>query len=101
MDTERLDHLKKLRKAAEIGDVLLTPSLRHLRLRISEHKMTFLRKEREQSCASPHHWLVLVAQLCWILCEPMVCSPPGYSVHGILQARILEWVAMPSSRGSS
>ena len=29
------------------------------------------------------------------------CSPPGFSVHGILQARILEWVAMPSSRGSS
>ena len=31
----------------------------------------------------------------------MDCSPPGSSVHGILQARILEWVAMPSSRGSS
>ena len=33
--------------------------------------------------------------------DPMDCSPPGASVHGILQARILEWVAMPSSRGSS
>ena len=32
---------------------------------------------------------------------PLDCSPPGSSVHGILQARILEWVAMPSSRGSS
>ena len=32
---------------------------------------------------------------------PMDCSPPGSSVHGILQARILEWVDMPSSRGSS
>ena len=32
------------------------------------------------------------------LCDPMDCSPPGSSVHGILQARILEWVAMPSSR---
>ena len=31
----------------------------------------------------------------------MDCSPPGSSVHGILQARILEWVAMPSSMGSS
>ena len=30
-----------------------------------------------------------------ILCDPVVCSPPGSSVHGILQARILEWVAMP------
>ena len=35
------------------------------------------------------------------LCDPMDCSPPGFSVHGILQARILEWVAMPSSTGSS
>ena len=35
------------------------------------------------------------------LCDPMDCTPPGSSVHGILQARILEWVAMPSFRGSS
>ena len=31
-------------------------------------------------------------------CDPMDCSPPGSSVHGILQARTLEWVAMPSAR---
>ena len=42
-----------------------------------------------------------VAQSCLTLCNPMDCSPPGSSVHGILQARIPEWVAMPSSRGSS
>ena len=41
---------------------------------------------------------VLVAQSCLTLCDPMDCSPPGSSVHGILQARRLEWVAMPSSR---
>ena len=35
------------------------------------------------------------------LCDPTDCSPPLSGVHGILQARILEWVAMPSSRGSS
>ena len=40
-------------------------------------------------------------QSCLTLCEPMDCSPPGSSVLGTLQARILEWVAMPSSRGSS
>ena len=40
-------------------------------------------------------------QLCLTLCYPTDCSPPGSSVHGILQARILEWVAVPSSRGSS
>ena len=34
------------------------------------------------------------------LCDPMDCSSPGSSVHGILQERILEWVTMPSSRGS-
>ena len=42
-----------------------------------------------------------VAQLCLTPSDPMDCSPPGSSAHGILQARILEWVAMPSSRGSS
>ena len=41
---------------------------------------------------------VLVAQLCPTLCDPMDCSPPGSSVLGILQARILDWVAIPSSR---
>ena len=45
--------------------------------------------------------VVSVAQSCPTLGDPMDCSPPGSSVHGILQARILEWTAMPSSRGSS
>ena len=40
-------------------------------------------------------------QLCPTLCNPMDCHPPGSSVHGISQARILEWVAISSSRGSS
>ena len=44
---------------------------------------------------------MLVAQSCLTLCDPMDCSPPGSSVHGTLQARILEWVAVLSSRGSS
>ena len=35
------------------------------------------------------------------VCHPMDCSPPGSSVHGILQVRMLEWVAMPSSMESS
>ena len=43
---------------------------------------------------------VLVAQLCLTLCNPMDCSPPGSSVHGILHASILERVAIPFSRGS-
>ena len=42
-----------------------------------------------------------VAQSCPTRCDPVDCSPPGSSVHGILQARILEWVAISFSRGSS
>ena len=42
-----------------------------------------------------------VTQLCPTLCNTLDCSPSGSSVHGVLQARILEWVVMPSSRGSS
>ena len=42
---------------------------------------------------------MLAAQYCLTLCDLMDCSPPGSSVHGILQARILEWVAIPFSRG--
>ena len=41
------------------------------------------------------------AQTCLTLCDPMDYSPPGSSVHGILQARILEWVAIFSSKGPS
>ena len=48
----------------------------------------------EQDCC-------LVAKSHLTLCDPMDGSPPGSSVHGILQARILEWVVVPSSRGSS
>ena len=40
-----------------------------------------------------------VVQSCLTLCDPVDCSPPGSSIHGILQARILEWVAISFSRG--
>ena len=43
----------------------------------------------------------LVAQSCPTLCNPMDCSPPDSSVHGILQARLLEWVAIPFFKESS
>ena len=44
---------------------------------------------------------MLATQSCPTLCDPMDCSPPGSSVHGIFQARILAWVAMSLPRGSS
>ena len=46
-------------------------------------------------------FITLASQLLPTLCDSMYHSLPGSSVHGILQARSLEWVAMPSSRGSS
>ena len=51
-------------------------------------------KRRECMCAKP-------IQSCPTLQDPVDCRLPGFSIHGILQERILEWVAMPSSRGSS
>ena len=55
---------------------------------------------------SSSNWWVIwvnseVAQSCPTLCNPMDCSPSGSSVHGIFQARILEWVAISFSKGSS
>ena len=51
--------------------------------------------------STQHAVLRLAARLCLTLCNPMDCSPPGSSVHGVLQVRILEWGAMACSRGSS
>ena len=58
-----------------------------------EPRLTLGPKERKKES--------VVAQSCLTLCDPVDCSPPGFSVHGILQARILEWVAISFSRGSS
>ena len=49
----------------------------------------------------PSPWVCIFAQSCLTLYDPMDCSPSGSSVHGILQERILEWVAIPFSSGSS
>ena len=68
-------------------------------------KKTHVPYHKNGATPSPDIWawclLVLVTQSCPTLCDPMDCSPPGSSVHGILQARILEGVAIPFSRGSS
>jgi len=56
----------------------------------------------DKSGVGINRWaLVKVAQSCPTLCDPIDCSPPDSSVHGILQARILEWVAISFSRVSS
>ena len=71
---------------------------------------TIAKTWKEPKCPATDDWLrkmwyvcmhAKLLQLCLILCHPMGHSPPGSSVHGILQEGILKWVAMPSSRGSS
>ena len=74
--------------------------------------------QRVKTWLSTHTWLMYIScfmsfvsdllseqakflQSCLTLCDPLDCSPSDSSVHRILQERILEWVAMPSSRGSS
>ena len=70
----------------------------------------YILKSRPHPCdLDPIRWYVcvcvcvcvLVAQSCLPLCDPSDCSLPGFSVHGIVQARILEWIAIPFSRGTS
>ena len=57
--------------------------------------------ETSRSTLTPKEMKVLVTQSCLTLCDPTDCTSPGSSVHGILQTRILEWVAISFSRGSS
>ena len=59
---------------------------------ISRYPNSFLRKSESES---------EVAQSCLTLCVPVNCSLPGSSIHRIFQARVLEWVAISFSRGSS
>ena len=67
-------------------------------------KVSFHSNPKEMQCQrmlKRAHTHTKCLQSCPILCNPMDCSLPGSSVHRILQVRILEWVAMPSSRGST
>ena len=63
--------------------------------KISLHTWATAQQAREKESE------VLVTQSCLTLCNPIDCSSPGSSVHGISQARMLKWVAISSSRGSS
>ena len=83
---------------------------------ITETLFTILKTWKQPKCQLTYEWikkmwyiytmeycavLYLVAQLYLTLCDLMDCSLPGSPVHGIFQARILEWVAIYFSRGSS
>ena len=80
------------------GEVSLSPKLqiRKTRSRDAEDLIP-----AHTVCGQQSQGRVLVAQLCSTLCNPIDGSPPGSSVPGILQARILEWAAISFSRGSS
>ena len=62
-----------------------------------------MEKMQNESSLNNFHTVLCsaVSQSCTTLCGPMDCSLPGSSIHGIFQARLLEWVAMPSSKESS
>ena len=84
---------------SEQDSVSLTVSLYHQEASI---RLLYFPSEGRQNENAKHRKLIkLIAQLCLTFCDPLDCSPPGSSVHGILQARILEWVAISFSRGSS
>ena len=79
--------------AGRTGNVgIALPSL--LRTRVNEKLVLYMILLHEK-------WKLLVTQPCLTPCDPMHYSPPGSSVHGISQARILEWEAIPFSKGSS
>ena len=74
---------------------------------LANMKLSTHQKLRSRATEKLHYYSkrkllkVLVAQSCVTLCYPVSCSLPGSSVHWVLQARILEWVAIPISRKSS
>ena len=73
-------------------------ALWHSLLRMWTLHLNFRLNPGQVVCACVH---VQSLQSQLVLCDPVDCSPPVSSVHEILQARILEWAALPSSRGSS
>ena len=64
-----------------------------VKINIDESKNITVEWEKLQAAVRFRTFLCEHTQSCSILCDPMDCSLPGYSVHGILQARILKWVA--------
>ena len=92
-----------LNRSVTLGKLLFLSVLQFPYLLGEDHRINllelFVRTKSVSICTGLQ--CVLVAQSCLTLCDPMDCSPLGSSVLGILQARILEWVAISSSRGSS
>ena len=89
-----------------ISQVELSKAASSFLFAVSEYLDSYIGNQLSETfvfCVLFFHLCVCAKSLqsCLTLCNSMDCSPPGFSVHGILQARILEWVATPSSRASS
>ena len=78
-------------------------SLKNLCMGIHSNFIHNRQMQKQHKCSSTDEGINVysVSQLCPTLCNPIDASLPGSSIHGIVQARILEWDAIPSSRGSS
>ena len=84
-------HLKQLKKKKnKIPKISRRKEITKIQAEINEKEMKETRESESE-----------VAQSCPTLCDTMYCNLPGSSVHGIFQARVLEWVAISFSRGSS
>ena len=75
----------------------LGPVFNGKEFKVSPLSMIFMKDCGKRSS----HMCAQSLQFCLILCDPMDCSPPGFSVHRILQARILKWVVISSARATS
>ena len=84
-------------------DILDGPVTKTLCSQSRDPWLRSLIREIDPACCSYDLAMLLcfIAQSCLTLCDPMDCSSPGSSAHGILQARVWEWVAISFSRGSS
>ena len=86
----------------ESATLNMPANLKNLAVATGPKKVSFRSNPKERQCQRMFKvkWSE-GAQSCLTLCDPVDCSPPGSSVQGILQERILEWVAISFSRGSS
>ena len=85
-------------KELEMTELLIHTMTQRKELKLVQNFEYFIWRHRLEKSLNIKKVKVLVAQLCPPLCDPMDCSPSGSSAHGILQARMLEWIAIPFSR---